>query len=264
MRSAVLASIVLSAALASGGALAQTPSLDRSSEMLDTMTRQLKLCAEITDAAQRLACFDRVESGSAPAPGPAPAPSPAPAPRAAPAPAPAPPAAAAPRPAPSPEPIPDPSKVGKDDKPVSPEDRAFDPRAQGGVPGSTIGAAPGVVLPGAQQGPAVVEPQWRRVGAVPMRSVPGSQVPVVTLELPGLRPGPDYRWQLSMMLANNTSRTFDVTIGCSFNNGNRKVSDLTVILRSVRGGEKVAAEVSGPPTAQFVDNAPCRIISPLQ
>jgi hypothetical protein len=67
-----------------------------------------------------------------------------------------------------------------------------------------------------------------------------------------------------MLLANNTSRTFDVTIGCAFNNGNRKVSDLTVILRSVRGGEKVAAEVSGPPTGQFVDNAPCRIISPLQ
>jgi hypothetical protein len=109
-----------------------------------------------------------------------------------------------------------------------------------------------------------VEPQWRRIGAVPMRSVPGSQVPVVTLELPGLRPGSDYRWQLSMTLANNTPRTFDVTIGCTFNNGTRPVNELTVILRNVRGGEKVGTEIAGPPTSQFVDNAPCRVISPLQ
>jgi hypothetical protein len=148
---------------------------------------------------------------------------------------------------------------------VPPEDRAFDPRAQGGRgggQGTAIGTAPGVVLPG--QGPSTVEPQWRRVGAVPIRSVPGAKVPVVTLELPGLRPSADFRWQLSMTLANNTSRTFDVTIGCAFKNGDRSVADVTVILRSVRGGEKVAADIDGPPTHQFIDNAPCQVISPLQ
>ncbi|HJQ59969.1 MAG TPA: hypothetical protein VJ890_23895, partial [Vineibacter sp.] len=114
------------------------------------------------------------------------------------------------------------------------------------------------------QEPSTIEPPWRRVGAVPKNSVPGSKVPVVTLELPGLRPGPDYRWQLSMSLANNTPRLLDVTIACSFRNGDRPVSQLTVILRAVRGGEKVAADVSGPPTHQFVDNAPCHVVAPLQ
>jgi hypothetical protein len=256
MRTA-LATITALAVLGAGGAMAQPQSLDRSSDMLDTMTRRLKLCSEISDTAQRLACYDRVESGGTPPAstgGPTPLPPPSAAPRTV-----ASPPGVGSRPI---EPVPDSSRVGQDDKPVAPEDRAFDPRAQGGAPGSTIGAAPGVVLPG--QGPATVEPQWRRIGAVPMRSVPGSQVPVVTLELPGLRPGSDYRWQLSMTLANNTPRTFDVTIGCTFNNGTRPVNELTVILRNVRGGEKVGTEIAGPPTSQFVDNAPCRVISPLQ
>jgi hypothetical protein len=273
MRTAALSGLFALAALGAGGAAAQPQSLDRSSDMLDSMTRRLKLCAEIQDTAARLACYDRVESGGT-APAGSPPPAAAPAPTATPAPKPATPPPPTPPPAPPSrtaapsvtsqpvDSIPDPSRVGKDDKPVPPEDRAFDPRQQGGAPGSTIGAAPGVVLPG--QGPSVVEPQWRRIGAVPMRSVPGAQVPVVTLELPGLRPGPDYRWQLSMALANNTSRTFDVTIACAFNNGDRRVSDLTVILRSVRGGEKVGADVAGPSTGQFVDNAPCHIVSPLK
>ncbi|TXL82207.1 hypothetical protein FHP25_00460 [Vineibacter terrae] len=271
MRIATLSAVLV--VLGAGTAAAQQqPSLDRSSDMLDTMTRRLKLCAEITDTAARLTCYDRVESGgSAPTPTPTPTPQagPAPAPQAAPPPpTPAPPPrspAAAPPSAVTSQPIapPDPSRVGQDDKPVAPEDRAFDPRTQGrGGPGTTIGAAPGVVLPG--QGPSTVEPQWRRIGAVPIRSAPGTQVPVVTLELPGLRPGPDYRWQLSMALANNTARTFDVTIACAFNNGDRKVSDMTIILRNVRGGEKVGADIAGPPTNQFVDNAPCHVISPLQ
>ncbi|MCW5747406.1 MAG: hypothetical protein KIT36_14555 [Alphaproteobacteria bacterium] len=257
MRIAPLCAAAALALLQTGAAIAQPASLDRSSEMLDAMIRRMKLCAEITDAAARLACYDRIEAGEAPVPA---AGSPAaPATTAAPRPVSAPPGALPPPAAP----MPDPAKVGKDDKPVPPEDKAFDPRAQGrGGPGSTVGAAPGVILPG--QGTGTVAPPWRRIGAVPMRSVPGSRVPVVTLELPGLRPGADYRWQLSMVLANNTPRTFDVTIACAFRNGDRPVSDLTVILRGVRGGEKVAAEISGPPTHQFVDNAPCHVVSPLQ
>jgi hypothetical protein len=263
MRSAALSGLIALAALGAGSAAAQPQSLDRSSDMLDAMTRRLKLCAEIADSAQRLACYDRVESGGAPAAGaPVPRAQPAATPRGAPPSVTSAPVTSQPVAPPPGAPMPDPAKVGKDDKPVPPEDRAFDPRQQGGRQGTSIGAAPGVVLP--SQGPSVVEPQWRRIGAVPMSSVPGSQVPVVTLELPGLRPGPDYRWQLSMALANNTPRTFDVTIACAFNNGDRRVSDLTVILRSVRGGEKVGADVAGPPTSQFVDNAPCHIVSPLK
>lgn len=268
MRTATLPTLAASIVLGAGAALAQQPSLDRSSEMLDTMTRQLKLCAEIQDTAARLGCYDRVGSGgTAPTQPPVPVIAPPPTAAGSPRPSPLPPPGGSPTVGSQPLGPVDPDRVGQDGKPVAPEDRAFDPRAQGsrGGPGTTIGAAPGVVLPGQGSGtPGTVMPAWRRIGAVPMRSVPGARVPVVTLELPGLRPSADFRWQLSMALANNTSRTFDVTIGCAFKNGDRVVSELTVILRNVRGGEKVAADVDGPPTHQFIDNAPCQVISPLQ
>jgi hypothetical protein len=57
MRTAALPTLIALATLGTGNILAQAQSLDRSSEMLDSMTRQLKLCAEITDTNARLACF---------------------------------------------------------------------------------------------------------------------------------------------------------------------------------------------------------------
>ncbi|QQS12369.1 MAG: hypothetical protein IPK81_23290 [Rhodospirillales bacterium] len=230
-----LAALLLAAAVPALAQRGPGSSMDRSSELLDNLVRRMKLCAEIPDPASRASCYDRIDTGAGAPPAGGPAAST------------------------GPERSYDPSKVGKDDKPLtSPDDRAFDPRN----PGSTVGAAPGVILPG--QGPVSVEPQWRRVGSVPIRAVPGASVPVVALELPALRPGPDYRWQLSMLLSNNTPRILDVVINCRFNNGDRMVSDVTVTMRSVRGGDKVAAEISGPPTTQFVDNAPCNVVSPLQ
>ena len=47
---------------------------DRSSELLDALARRLKICAEITDNGQRLACYDHIDgdigSGAAAAPQP--------------------------------------------------------------------------------------------------------------------------------------------------------------------------------------------------
>lgn len=264
---------------------------DRSSELLDTLARRLKICSEITDNAQRLGCYDRIESdvgsgASAAPPPPAAAPPVTAAPRplgpppgAGPVssqPLPPPPGTAAPRPgdprplAPPPpgaaEPqtfrdpvtgrVYDPGNVGQPaDKPVPPEDRAFDPHAQGR---GTIGAPPG----SGPAAPRYVEAQMRSIGTVPKTSGPGSNVPLVALEIPSLRIGPQGRWILQMNLANNSGQPFDASVACSFRNGNRSVDDVVVSLRGVRGGDKVTTDVVGPPAQVYVDNAPCTVRSP--
>src|SRR5262249_18340028 len=115
MRRVILPVLVAFAVLGAGSAATaqQQPSLDRSSDMLDTMTRRLKLCAEIQDTAQGLACYARVESGNAPTRGSAAPPPAAPPPAASVPPPPAPQVrpTAAPPPAISSQPIPDPGKV---------------------------------------------------------------------------------------------------------------------------------------------------------
>jgi hypothetical protein len=143
---------------------------------------------------------------------------------------------------------PTPSTVSKDGIPVAPEDRAFDPRRQHLTPDHE----------------GLVVPQWRHVGVVPVRSGPGTSVPVVTLDLPRLNAVPGGRWELPLVLANNSGRAIDVRIACSFRNGDRRVSDLGILLRDIGPGERVATTVDGPPVTDFVDNVPCRIISPLE
>lgn len=278
------------------GTAAAQRGADRSSDLLDALARRLKICSEIRDNTQRLGCYDRIEtevgSGASAAPPPAPAPVPvqppvAAAPRAVGAPPgagpvssqplPPPPGTAAPPPgdarplAPPPpaaanepqtfrDPITgrvyDPGNVGQPaDKPVPPEDRAFDPRAQGR---GTIGAPPG-------SGPApqrMVEPPTRVIGSVPKVSGPGSSVPLVALEIPSLRIGPQGRWVLQMNLANNSGQPFDASVACSFRNGDRSVDEVMVWMRGVRGGEKVTTEVVGPPAQVYIDNAPCTVRSP--
>lgn len=143
---------------------------------------------------------------------------------------------------------PDPSNVSKDGIPVAPEDRAFDPNAQHVRPNHE----------------GLIVAQWRHVGVVPIRSGPGTSVPVVTLELPGLHAVPGRSWELPMVLANNSGRAIDARIVCSFRNGERRVSDVAVLLRDVGPGDRVATTIEGPPVTSFVDNAPCRIVSPLE
>ncbi len=177
-------------------------------------------CADIADPAARLTCYDRLNS-----PRPRAMPAPAPAPR-----------------------LPDPATVGKDQVPVPPEDRAFDPRAQHVSPDHL----------------GLVVPPLRRVGIVPVRSGPGSSVPVVSLDAASLRPVPGDRWMLTLMLANNSGRDIDARILCTFRNGDRRVGDIAVLMRDIRPGEKVATEIAGPPVTDFVDNTPCRVVSPLE
>ena len=183
-------------------------------------------CADIVDPTARLVCYDR-QNVRPEAARPAPPP---------------------PRPVVRPPPAPDRVTVGKDHLPVPPEDRAFDPGAQR-VPPEHIG---------------LLVPPLRRVGTVPIRSAPGSSVPVVTLEAAGLNPVPGDRWVLSLMLANNSARNLDVRLMCTFRNGERRVAEAAVLMRDVMAGDRVAAEIAGPPVTDFVDNAPCRVLSPLE
>ena len=264
---------------------------DHSSDLLDALARRLKICSEVTDNGQRLACYDRIEtdvgSGASAAPPPAPAPVPVPPMAAAPRPLapppgagpvtaqplPPPPGMAAPPPGdarplspPPPEPqtfrdpatgrVYDPGNVGQPaDKPVPPEDRAFDPRAQGR---GTIGAPPG----SGPIEPRMIEAPTRVIGSVPKISGPGSNVPLVALEIPSLHIGPQGRWVLQMNVANNSGQSFDAAVACNFRNGDRAVDSVVVWLRNVRGGDKVTADVAGPPAQVYVDNAPCTVRSP--
>lgn len=257
---------------------------DRSSELLDALARRLKICSEMTDSGQRLACYDRIETdvGSGAAAGPTPvvppvgaAPRPiAPPPGSGPVtaqPLPPPPGTGQPQPGdarpltppPAAQPqvfrdpatgrVYDPAKVGQpDDKPVPPEDRAFDPRAQGR-------GAPAGSGPVAQR---QIEARTRVIGTVPKVSGPGSNVPLVALEIPSLQIGPQGRWVLQMNLANNSGQPFDASVACSFRNGDRPVDEVLVSLRGVRGGDKVTTEVTGPAAQVYIDNAPCTVRSP--
>ncbi|HKU98788.1 MAG TPA: hypothetical protein VJR58_26075 [Vineibacter sp.] len=192
------------------------------------VSAQTSRCADIADPTARLVCYDRMSTSGQP------------------------PAAPPPRPAPrviqTPPPAPDPLTVGKDHIPVPPEDRAFDPREQ------RVRADRG----------GLVVPPLRRVGSVPVVSGPGSNVPLVTLDANALRPVPGARWALTLTLANNSARDIDARLMCTFRNGNRAVSDVAVLMRNVRPGDQVAADISGPPVTDFVDNVPCRVLSPLE
>lgn len=263
---------------------------DRSSELLDALARRLKICSELTDNGQRLACYDRIETDvgsstsaapppAAPAPPPVAAPRPvSPPPGAGPVtaqPLPPPPGVSQPRPG-DPRPLApppaaaqpqvfrdpatgrvyDPGNVGQpDDKPVAPADRAFDPRAQGR---DTIGPPPG----SGPTAPRVIEARTRVIGTVPKVSGPGSSVPLVALEIPSLHIGPQGRWVLQMNFANNSAQPFDASVACSFRNGDRTIDEVLVWLRDVRGGDKVTTEVPGPAAQIYVDNAPCTVRSP--
>jgi hypothetical protein len=100
------------------------------------------------------------------------------------------------------------------------------------------------------------------ISRVPITSGPGTNVPLVSLEIPALRVGPQGRWVLQINLANNSGQPFDASVACSFRNGDRPVDNVVVWFRGLRGGDKVTTEVAGPVAQTYVDNAPCSVQSP--
>ena len=191
-----------------------------------TAAAQAPRCADLADPTARLVCYDRQNANRPEATRPAPPPRPV---------------------VRTPPADPDPMTVGKDNVPVPPEDRAFDPRAQRVAP-ERIG---------------LQVPPLRRVGTVPIRSGPGSTFPIVTIDAPQLRAVPGDRWVMTLVLANNSGRDIDSRLSCTFRNGGHPVADVAVMMRDVVAGDRVAAEITGPLVTDFVDNVYCRVLSPL-
>jgi hypothetical protein len=131
--------------------------------------------------------------------------------------------------------------------PVAPRDRAFDPTAQQ-VPVEHLGQ---------------VQPPLNRVGTVPITAGPRSTAPLITIEVSNLAPVPGDRWQLTLMLSNNSPRPLDAQVMCTFRNGERVAADVSVLMRGVGPGDKVSATVAGPRVTTFVDNTPCLVQPPL-
>ncbi|SKA12571.1 hypothetical protein SAMN02745126_03700 [Enhydrobacter aerosaccus] len=137
-----------------------------------------------------------------------------------------------------------PENVGKDDKPLSPQDRAFNPSGQTVNPGQTVDELP----------------QIRQVGTVPVTA--GATVPLVTLDNVSLNVQPGGRWQAVLYLQNNSANGLSPVIGCGFTNGGNLVQNTRISLPIVAAGTRVGIVVSGPGSEVFVDSVSCNIVSP--
>ena len=128
--------------------------------------------------------------------------------------------------------------------PSSRSDRAFDPRAQ--------------VVP--TEGLTVQHPHATLMGTVPITA--GPTVPIVTLDVPTLQVLPARYWLSILYLTNNSASTVTAVIGCHFNNGNRRVADVRVVVPPAGPGERLGLPVHGPRYDVFVDHVTCEVISP--
>jgi hypothetical protein len=136
-----------------------------------------------------------------------------------------------------------PETVGQDGKPISPDDKAFDPLSQS-VPLQMV----------LQK--AVPKP----VGTVPITA--GPTVPIVELQDPVLRAVPGQRWQLAMYINNNSANAVEPVLECHFTNHGQPVTDTRATLSPVGPGVRAGIVVVGPRVEIFVDRAKCMVLSP--
>ena len=137
-----------------------------------------------------------------------------------------------------------PENVGQDGKPVSPQDRAFNPNAQ------------------ATNNQAVYQQQarMRPLGTVPITA--GPTVPLVNIDNVALRVRPGARWSVVLYLQNNSASTLAPSLDCRFTNGGRLVLDSYITVPPVAGGQRVGLSLAGPPSETYVDNVSCQVVSP--
>lgn len=286
-------SLLLGAALVTlaGVANSQQPRPASRDDLLDTMTRHVQICAEITDSAQRLACYDRVQNKvgdvqpSAPARSPTPLGTMPSQPAAAP-----PPMAPVTPPTPAytggsqpgnPTPLDPPPAYGAGGQVGSPTPLNPPPLMVPGGGTATLGSGQGGPTPlgsstydpdrafnprdSAYRPPEVAaprpQPPLRRTGPRPVPNY-NQAVPLVSLGASNLTYGDSRYWQVTVTVTSNTARSLDVQVQCSFLNGGRSVGEAYLGPVLMAAGEQISTELIGPPTTTFVDTTNCRVVSP--
>lgn len=259
-------------------------------DLLDAMTRHVQICAEITDSAQRLACYDKVQNkvGDVQAPAPARTPTPLgtmPSPPSLPPPPanpPPPPAYAGSGQLGNPAPLdPPPSSYGGGSQLGNPTPLIPPPLAVPGGGTATLGSTPGAPTPlgppasdpdrafnprdSAYRPPEAAaprpQPPLRRTGPRPVPNY-NQAMPSVSLAVSNLTYSESRYWQVTVTVTSNTPRTLDAQVRCSFLNASRPVGEAYLGPVMLAAGEQISTELIGPPTTAFVDNTSCRIVSP--
>ena len=128
--------------------------------------------------------------------------------------------------------------------PTRPEDRAFNPQGQTAVAGTSV------------QTPNVTP-----IGTVPITA--GPSVPIAVIDNATLTAIPSQRWQVVLYLNNNSAGTINPVIECQFTNSGNPVAQVRANLPPISGGQRVGLTIYGPQTTLFVNQAACRLVSPV-
>jgi hypothetical protein len=226
-------------AVAFAGTTHAQPRSPQREDLLDAITRHVQICAEITDDAARLTCFDRLQTrlGDVQSPNPQPTPLR--------------PGAQPPGPGTLTTPGGAPATLGGNPQvqaiPPRDPDRAFDPNQSTYRPPDSMGAKP--------------QPAVRRTGPRPVP--PASRpMPLVTLDAHSLTYGESRYWQVTIAVTSNTNRVVDTQIQCTFTNSGRPIEEVYFGPIPVQPGENISTELIGPPTTAYVDSTNCRVLSP--
>jgi hypothetical protein len=102
------------------------------------------------------------------------------------------------------------------------------------------------------------QPSVRRTGPRPLPAAT-QPMPRLSLQASDLTYNPAGYWQVTATLISNTSRGLDVRVRCSFESGGQSAGEAELGPTSVMPGEKVSADLIGPPTTVHVDSATCRL-----
>lgn len=230
----------------------------RREDLLDTVTRHIQLCADISEPQMRLSCYDKLPTqlgdSTAAQPGPTPL-------------RPGQPPQTAGQPLTPPNlQVPGgggPAQLGPPGNQVQAQGL---PPAQTGMPANpdnafNPGAATNSYRPpeGLQPRP---QPVVRRSGPRPIPNFSTPQ-PLVTLAASNLTYGEARYWQVTITITSNTPRTLDTQISCTFLNAGKSVGDAYFGPTSIQPGEQISTDLIGPPTTVYVDSTRCNVLSPL-